>query len=54
LPVRLELAIFAPKPRLGNIAARSASALNLERKLADFQVYYNAARCHASLEGYAI
>jgi hypothetical protein len=25
---------------------------DLERKLADFQAYYNAARCHASLEGY--
>jgi putative transposase len=24
---------------------------DLERKLADFQAYYNAARCHASLEG---
>ncbi len=24
---------------------------DLERKLADFQTYYNAARCHASLEG---
>jgi len=26
-------------------------ARDLERKLADFQTYYNAARCHASLEG---
>ncbi|MGH9424399.1 MAG: integrase core domain-containing protein, partial [Thermoanaerobaculia bacterium] len=25
---------------------------DLERKLADFQAYYNAARCHASLEGH--
>ena len=25
---------------------------DLERKLAEFQVYYNAARCHASLEGH--
>jgi len=25
---------------------------DLERKLADFQVYYNAARCHASLAGH--
>jgi putative transposase len=24
---------------------------DLERKLADFQAYYNAARCHSSLEG---
>ena len=24
---------------------------DLERKLAEFQAYYNAARCHASLEG---
>ena len=24
---------------------------DLERKLAEFQTYYNAARCHASLEG---
>jgi hypothetical protein len=28
------------------------NARDLERKLADFQAYYNAARCHASLEGY--
>jgi hypothetical protein len=27
------------------------SARDLERKLADFQVYYNAARSHASLDG---
>jgi putative transposase len=27
------------------------NGLDLERKLADFQTYYNAARCHASLEG---
>ena len=25
---------------------------DLERKLADFQAYYNEARSHASLEGY--
>ena len=25
---------------------------DLERKLAEFQTYYNAARCHASLEGH--
>ena len=25
---------------------------DLERKLAEFQAYYNAARCHASLEGH--
>jgi hypothetical protein len=29
------------------------NARDLERKLADFQAYYNAARSHASLEGYA-
>jgi transposase InsO family protein len=29
------------------------NALDLERKLAEFQTYYNAARCHASLEGHA-
>src|SRR4249920_1630130 len=28
------------------------NARDLERKLADFQAYYNAARSHASLEGY--
>jgi len=28
------------------------NAGDLERKLAEFQAYYNAARCHASLEGY--
>ena len=28
------------------------NARDLERKLAEFQVYYNAARRHASLEGY--
>ena len=28
------------------------NARDLERKLADFQVYYNAARSHASLEGH--
>ena len=28
------------------------NARDLERKLADFQAYYNAARCHASLEGH--
>jgi putative transposase len=28
------------------------NALDLERKLAEFQTYYNAARCHASLEGH--
>ncbi len=28
------------------------NACDLERKLADFQAYYNAARSHASLEGY--
>jgi putative transposase len=28
------------------------NARDLERKLADFQTYYNAARSHASLEGY--
>ena len=27
---------------------------DLERKLADFQVYYNAARSHASLEGHTL
>ena len=27
-------------------------ARDLERKLADFQTYYNAARSHASLEGH--
>src|SRR3954467_3352617 len=27
------------------------NACDLERKLAEFQTYYNAARCHASLEG---
>ena len=27
------------------------NARDLERKLAEFQVYYNAARCHASLDG---
>jgi putative transposase len=26
---------------------------DLERKLAEFRVYYNAARCHASLDGHA-
>ena len=29
------------------------NADDLERKLAEFQRYYNGARCHASLEGYA-
>ena len=29
------------------------NARDLERKLGDFQVYYNAARSHASLEGHA-
>jgi len=28
------------------------NAHNLERKLAEFQAYYNAAPRHASLEGY--
>ena len=28
------------------------NAQDLERKLAEFQAYYNAARCHASLEGH--
>ena len=28
------------------------NALDLERKLAEFQCYYNAARSHASLEGH--
>ena len=28
------------------------NARDLERKLAEFQVYYNAARSHASLEGH--
>ena len=28
------------------------NAVSLERKLADFQAYYNAARSHASWEGY--
>ena len=28
------------------------NAGDLERKLAEFQRYYNAARCHASLEGH--
>jgi hypothetical protein len=28
------------------------NAGDLERKLADFQAYYNAARSHASLEGH--
>jgi len=28
------------------------NARDLERELADFQVYYNAARSHASLEGH--
>ena len=28
------------------------NARDLQRKLADFQTYYNAARSHASLEGY--
>jgi hypothetical protein len=28
------------------------NARDLELKLADFQTYYNAARSHASLEGY--
>src|ERR1700730_8794683 len=28
------------------------NACDLERKLAEFQAYYNAARCHASLEGH--
>src|SRR6202521_253403 len=28
------------------------NASDLERKLGEFQTYYNAARCHASLEGY--
>jgi len=28
------------------------NACDLERKLADFQAYYNAARSHASLEGH--
>ena len=28
------------------------NARDLERKLGEFQVYYNAARSHASLEGY--
>src|SRR5687767_8551961 len=27
------------------------NARDLERKLGEFQTYYNAARCHASLEG---
>ena len=27
------------------------NARDLERKLAEFQIYYNAARCHASLDG---
>jgi transposase InsO family protein len=29
------------------------NARDLERKLAEFQIYYNAARCHASLDGRA-
>jgi transposase InsO family protein len=29
------------------------NARDLERKLAEFQLYYNAARCHASLDGHA-
>ena len=28
------------------------NARDLERRLADFQAYYNVARCHASLKGY--
>ena len=28
------------------------NARDLERKLADFQIYYNAARSHRSLEGH--
>ena len=28
------------------------NARDLERKLADFQAYYNTARCHASLKGH--
>ena len=28
------------------------NACDLERKLAEFQTYYNAARCHASLKGH--
>jgi putative transposase len=28
------------------------NALDLERKLAEFQTHYNAARCHASVEGH--
>jgi putative transposase len=28
------------------------NACDLERKLAEFQSYYNEARCHASLEGH--
>jgi hypothetical protein len=28
------------------------NACDLERKLAEFQAYYNAARCHASLKGH--
>ena len=28
------------------------NARDLKRKLAEFQAYYNAARCHASLEGH--
>ena len=29
-----------------------AAAGDLERKLREFQTYYNAARCHASLKGH--
>jgi len=30
----------------------SGNARDLERKLVDFQAYYNAARSHASLKGH--
>ena len=36
---------------LANSKIRDGVSTDLERKLADFQVYYNAARGHASLEG---
>jgi hypothetical protein len=46
----LELPILALIPGLGNVVFWNAR--DLGRKLAEFQVYDNAARRHASLEGH--
>ena len=51
----------APKCKLSVQSARREfldqvlfwNGRDLERKLAEFQIYYNEARCHASLDGHS-